>query len=65
MNTFESELLQKPSIWLVDNELGIHYPENGGRVEYYDDKTKKWKKSPWKTDHLLLVRHVIEFVSFV
>lgn len=36
-----------PSLWLVNNELVIHYPGayDFGKCVYFNNKTKKWSKS--------------------
>ncbi len=65
MNKFQKQITQKPTMWIIQEELGIHYPAGKGYTEYFDKKTKRWKKSSWETKHILLYSDWIEFVDFI
>lgn len=57
----------KAALFYLDNKLGIVY--SNGTTEYFDNKSMKWKKSPWTYDMLfeyaMFNPQQVEFISFI
>lgn len=61
---FRKKIKTEPSLWMINDELGIHYP-NEDKTLFFDNQIKKWCKSPWKTSNILFWLGEEEFVSFL